>query len=590
MECKRFLSFLLAVVMIFGMLPVMGVSAAEEEGSDVSSPESVETEATEVAEVPSGTCGANLTWTLVDGLLTITGDGGMDNYEWNGAPWAAYAGEITEIILPDKLENIGSNAFMNCTSLSSVQIPDPVLVIGDGAFTFCTNLQTVKLPELLVEIGSRAFMGCNLSEIYIFEHLSDIGANAFLYNNNMTAITVAEGNIQFSDIDGVLYNDGITSLLHYPAGKEDAELVIPDTVLEVCFISGAMNLESVTIPASVESLGDSTFFENCDNMKQVVVEEGNAYYRSQDGVLYTADMHTLLYYPAGKEDAAFQMPYGVEEFRAQAFRSARNLVSVALPGSLRSIGWYAFNFCSNLQSITIPVSVTEFDSRIFNCCSQLTEILYGGTEEQWNAIEKAEDWNIVDWDGNEGQFTITYNALCAEDHTWLEGTCTEPKTCTVCGLTEEDPAGHTGDPGTNCAVCGQFISVYGTCGENLTWTFNEGVLTISGEGEMDSICPWDAYRESIVTVVLEEGITSIANYAFAGFSNMTSISIPEGVTVIGNNAFMECMALETVNLPSTLISIGTSAFRSCKNLTAISIPEGVTTVSDYAFCGCSCLM
>ena len=107
----------------------------------------------------------------------------------------------------------------------------------------------------------------------------------------------------------------------------------------------------------------------------------------------------------------------------------------------------------------------------------------------------------------------------------------------------------------------------GTCGENLTWNLNGGVLIISGTGKMDdyddknSLPPW--YRKKVTSAVLEEGITDIGDWAFCYCSSLTSIILPEGVTSIGDDAFYDCTSLTSITLPEGLISIGNSAFYEC---------------------------
>lgn len=135
----------------------------------------------------------------------------------------------------------------------------------------------------------------------------------------------------------------------------------------------------------------------------------------------------------------------------------------------------------------------------------------------------------------------------------------------------------------------------GTCGTNLKWQLNkEGVLTISGTGTMKnytykSEMPWYKYINDIQSVVIEDGVTSIGDYAFYGMSKLTDISIPEGVKTIGEYAFKNCAALDGVNLPSTLTKLGQSAFYGCTSLSSIAIPEGLYTVWGYTFKNCTSL-
>ena len=115
----------------------------------------------------------------------------------------------------------------------------------------------------------------------------------------------------------------------------------------------------------------------------------------------------------------------------------------------------------------------------------------------------------------------------------------------------------------------------GTCGDNLTWELTaDSVLTISGTGTMNnssssSRAQWYDYRSSIKSVVIEEGITSIGNYAFNACSGLASVTIPNSVTSIGNYAFNDCSGLTSVTIPNTVTSIGRSAFYGCTNLKTV---------------------
>ena len=88
-------------------------------------------------------------------------------------------------------------------------------------------------------------------------------------------------------------------------------------------------------------------------------------------------------------------------------------------------------------------------------------------------------------------------------------------------------------------------------------------------------------------VILQNGITSIPDYAFRLCSKMISITIPESVTSIGDHAFWNCSGLSSLTIPESVTSIGDEAFRYCSKLTSISIPNGVTSIPSYAFGSCS---
>ncbi len=135
----------------------------------------------------------------------------------------------------------------------------------------------------------------------------------------------------------------------------------------------------------------------------------------------------------------------------------------------------------------------------------------------------------------------------------------------------------------------------GNCGENAYWSFDEstGTLTISGTGAMNSYNyynrPWESYEYSIKKVVINNGVTTIGNYAFSDCDSLTSITIPDSVTTIGDYAFHHCDSLTSITIPDSVTTIGDYAFYDCKSLTSITIPDSVTTIGDYAFAYCDSL-
>ena len=134
----------------------------------------------------------------------------------------------------------------------------------------------------------------------------------------------------------------------------------------------------------------------------------------------------------------------------------------------------------------------------------------------------------------------------------------------------------------------------GQCGDNVYWTLsNEGVLTISGTGEMydygyDS-SPWYSWKSEIKSVIIESGVTSIGDWAFHSCSSLTSVTIPDSVTSIGDYAFSDCSSLTNVTIPDSVTSIGDSVFYYCSALTSVTIPDSVTSIGNGAFDSCTSL-
>ncbi len=131
----------------------------------------------------------------------------------------------------------------------------------------------------------------------------------------------------------------------------------------------------------------------------------------------------------------------------------------------------------------------------------------------------------------------------------------------------------------------------GTTGE-CTWTLDsDGVLTISGNGKMKDYSfnerkPWGT---SITKVVIENGVTSIGNWAFENCFSLTSITILDGVRYIGNCAFLCCTSLTSITIPDSVTSIGDEAFEGCTSLTSVTIGNGVTSIGYKAFAYCRLL-
>ena len=132
--------------------------------------------------------------------------------------------------------------------------------------------------------------------------------------------------------------------------------------------------------------------------------------------------------------------------------------------------------------------------------------------------------------------------------------------------------------------------ISGSCGSNLTWTLcSDGELIIEGQGAMtnysyNSSAPWTNYASSITKLTVEEGVTSIGDFAFYKCTSLTTANLPEGLKTIGKHAFYYCNALSTVNIPSTVNSIGMYAFMYC-NITEISLPVGITKIEESTFTG-----
>ncbi len=143
-------------------------------------------------DVASGICGENLTWVLDNNwVLTISGEGGMTDWDTSDSPWNDYVDKIQYVIIEDGVTSIGYLAFKNCVALETITIPDSVLSIGQGAFAYCQSLKSIIIPDSVTFISDSAFHYCTaLSSIVISDNITSIYRNTFEGCHSLTSITI----------------------------------------------------------------------------------------------------------------------------------------------------------------------------------------------------------------------------------------------------------------------------------------------------------------------------------------------------------------------------------------------------------------
>lgn len=141
-------------------------------------------------------------------------------------------------------------------------------------------------------------------------------------------------------------------------------------------------------------------------------------------------------------------------------------------------------------------------------------------------------------------------------------------------------------------------NVKGNIGDNLQWSFtDDGTLTISGTGDMEhadgnSVYAWggentQVNRNDIKKVVVQEGVTSLADYICWDFASLQEVTLPKSLTKLGKQCFKHCTALKSITLPDNISMIDESAFEECKALETVTFPKNLKTINAKAFHTCN---
>lgn len=310
--CKQVTALCLALVLCLAML----LPACAEDGTQ------------------SGMCGENLTWTLEDGTLTISGTGAMNRYHEKyalrmdinflpDAPWYAYRDSVRRLVL-------------------------------DAGVT-------------LVYAGT-------------------------FYFPNLTAVSVSAENPQYShDENGVLYNKDKTALYLYPGAAAASSYAIPNTVTQIQYLafSECTQLREIRVPGSVTTV-DQGAFMRCKSLQSVTLEEGvqeiedSAFWECTHlkDIHLPQSLYTIgewAFYNTALE--RITIPDNVWDMGIGAFALCKNLKQVQLPKSLRVIPYGAFSGCETLREVSIPAVYTVV-KLAFADCTQLREIVLPETVKE----------------------------------------------------------------------------------------------------------------------------------------------------------------------------------------------------------------
>ena len=541
---------------------------------------------------------------------------------------AFYNSGLTSIVIPDSVTRIGSSAFSNCVSLTSITIPASVTRIGEEMFYNCRSLTSITIPEGVTNVGKRAFSNCvSLTSVTLGNGVTSIGESAFSGCSSLTGITIPEGVTSIGD--SVFYGCGSLTSITIPSSVT--------SIGEEAF-SGCSGLTGITIPEGVTSIGESAF-RGCSGLTSITFAEGSK----------------------------------LTSIGEQAFSGCSSLTSITIPDSVTIIDSGAFSGCSSLESMTLPFvgghsATSASKSTLFGC-------IFGTS--RYTGVATKQYYSTSNSDYVTYYIPATLRSVTITGGNILYGAfynCSRLTSITIpSSVTSIGSSAFYGCSGlTSITIPSSVTSIseeaFYNC-SSLTSIYYQGDIAswcgISGLGKLMSSnrTLYINGQELTGDLVIPEGVTAISSYAFYGCSGLTSITIPSSVTSIGDGAFRYCSGLTIyceaaskpsgwnsnwnssncpvvwdcknnevaadgayytiidgiryslkdgvatvvgqpatisgdITIPATVTykqvtykvtSISEEAFYNCSSLTSITIPSSVTSIGDYAFWHCSSL-
>ena len=385
--------------------------------------------------------------------------------------------------------------------------------------------------------------------------------------------------------------------------------------------------ETYTYPSSIppwyNKKGDESDFQV--NLTKVVVGEGIT--KLGDRLFINAKKLT---------DVTF--PSTLTEIAQKTFMNCTSLVALDMSAApLEILGGNMFNGCSKLESVTFPNTLAALGSSSF-AKTNLAEITYKGTIDQYKALAdsgRADDLknDTILVHCTDGNYIYGKNVIGELTYTVINGVMTLSGTGAVpagaswvreaygvhtlvlrSGVTEvgenafrdfdslkevyyvgdetaweafRDRVQAGNDPLLDAAVT---LAVSGDCGEAAAWSLSEDetVLTISGSGPMADYrsakeAPWRYSADAVTTLRVESGVTTLGDYAFQNFRNLTDVRLPASLERVGTYTFTGCYALTEIHIPEGVRIIAAKAFSDAKNLKAVYLPASLEAVDMKAF-------
>ena len=518
----------------------------------------------------------------------------------------------------DVVTGIGDFAFVDCTSFKNITIPDTVIQIGNLAFSGCTKLTNITIPDSITSIGLWAFEKCTSLEIV---YISDIEA--------WVNIDFAYADADFNDSNPCWNGADI-----YLNNEKLVEVVIPEDVQRISgwAFYNCDSITSITIPNSVTSIGQGAF-SNCTSITSITIPDGVA---NIGGYAFSGctSLNSIIIPNTVKSigSHAFWMCYRLDsvyisdieawvniDFQrevdiqpgyanpccngADIYLNNKKLTELVIPDGIKSIQWSTFYGCTSLTSVVIPDGVTNIGISAFYGCTSLTSVVIPDsvTSIGISAFDSCTSLESITLPfvgeskyGVNNHFGYIFGALRYEDN--RIHVPTSLKTVVISGGSIGDYAFYNCESITSIVLLdgvtsiGKEVFCHCTSLESITVNENNSCYK-SIDGNLYSKDGKTLIQYAIgktnISFVVPDGVSSVGSSAFSRCKSLASVVISNSVTTIGDYAFQNCTGLTSIVIGNSVTSIGEGAFSGCIGLASIIISDSVTSIGKYAFYGCT---
>ena len=448
---------------------------------------------------------------------------------------AFYYSPLTSISLPITLTSIGTQAFSDCTFLTSIDLSHTAVTsIGNHAFNSCINLPSIRLTQSLTSIGERAFASCNqLTSVTFLGPAPTLGSDVFADTGSMVIpgfiITIYKGYEDTYASWKTSYTVNVVAGGPPTIDDLNFTLINNDTEYAVSAKNPKSLTSALTIPATYNG--------------KPVTEIADLGFGVSSGV----DRPAI---------TSVSIPSSIKVIGNSAFKNCRTLSTVTFaPNSqLTTIGTSAFAYCQALTGIELPNSLSSMGQAVFGHCTALTAIYLSNTA--LTAIDQQVFYNCIALTSVSLPQALTEIGSLAFSECTALASVNFPKDLKSIGS-----------------------RAFYNC-NNLT------VINLSNTA-LSSIGDWAFYEcTSLTTIALPQSLTTLGDSAFYRCNNLTSIDLSNtALTSIGSSTFSHS-ALTSIHLPKTLASIEDRAFYNCRALTSITFPNTLTSIGDQSFAEC----